>query len=36
MILDVSNSQSAVLWAGKQTNITGDMVSAYDSKYPVK
>ena len=27
VILDVSNSQRAVLWAGKQTNITGYLLS---------
>lgn len=36
VILDVSNPQTPVLWAGKGSNITKELVDAYDATYPVK
>jgi outer membrane protein len=35
VILDVSNPQSPVLWAGQGTNITKELVDAYNAQSPV-
>lgn len=35
VILDVSNPQTPVLWANKATNITKDLVEAYNAESPV-
>jgi len=35
VVLDVSNPQSPVLWAGQGTNITKEVVAAYNAQSPV-
>jgi outer membrane protein len=35
MVLDVSNPQSPVLYASTSTNITKELVDAYNSEFPV-
>jgi outer membrane protein len=34
VILDVSNPQTPVLWAAQGTNITKDLVNAYNAETP--
>ena len=36
IVLDISNRQTPVLYAGPRTIITKDLVAAYDSQNPVK
>ncbi len=35
VVLDVSSQQTPVLWAAAATNISADIVKAYDAAYPV-
>ncbi len=35
MVLDVSSQQTPVLWAAAASNISADIVKAYDAAYPV-
>jgi len=35
VVLDVSNPQTPVLWASQNTNITKDLVEAYNAEVPV-